>query len=138
MAEGPKVTIRQISPYTGRITIRDHGLHVDRPVAKGGQDQGPMGGELLMAGLGGCFLSNLLAAIRERESAVDEIEIEVTSRNEGTPPRMAAFDIRVRARYEDEQLMRKLLLIAERGCIASNTLKSGSEVTVLLEGATDA
>lgn len=133
MAEGPRVTIRQISPYTGDIAIRDHHLHVDRPIEKGGQDQGPMGGELLMAGLGGCFLSNLLAAIRERESPVEDIEIQVTSRNEGTPPRMSAFEIRVSASYEDEDLMRKLLLIAERGCIASNTLKGCAEITVVLE-----
>jgi putative redox protein len=133
MSEGPLVTIRQASRYAGEISIRGHSLHVDRPTEKGGTDEGPMGGELLMAGLGGCFLSNLLAAIRERDSAVDNIEIRVTSRNEGTPPRMVAFELAVTADYEDEALMRKLLLIAERGCIASNTLRHAAEISVVLD-----
>ena len=35
---------------------------MDRPEAKGGQNKGPMGGEAMLMGLGGCFMSNPLAA----------------------------------------------------------------------------
>ena len=40
------VTRVQRSP-TSEIAIREHRVLVDRPTGKGGQDRGPMGGELL-------------------------------------------------------------------------------------------
>jgi putative redox protein len=46
--------------------VRTHRVPIDRPVAKGGTDKGPLGGEYLLVSLGGCFMSNLLAAIRAR------------------------------------------------------------------------
>ena len=36
-----------------------------------------MGGELLLVALGGCFLSNLLAAIRAREAPIQEVRVVV-------------------------------------------------------------
>ena len=50
------VHVRQIAGSTSEATLRTHKVLVDRPVAKGGADQGPMGGELFLAGLGGCFM----------------------------------------------------------------------------------
>src|SRR5262249_48160706 len=88
-----------------------------------GADLGPMGGELLLVALGGCFLSNLLAAIRARGSAVDSLRISVEARIEGAPERMTRFALRVNGRYDDAELMQKLLTMAERGCIVSNTLR---------------
>ena len=93
-----------------------------------------MGGELIMLGLGGCFLSNLLAAIREREAPISDVRVTVSTSAEGTPPRMSAFELRVSARHDDPELLRKIVTIAERGCIASNTLKQGSEISIVLEG----
>ena len=43
---------------------RMHGVAVDRPVAKGGTDQGPLSGEYLLVAPGVCFLSNVLASAR--------------------------------------------------------------------------
>jgi len=117
------VEVHQEGPSTGRGFVRTHSVCVDRPVEKGGADQGPMGGELLLVSLGGCFLSNLLAAIRARESAVDAVRVSVEARLEGIPERMTRFILRVEARYDDAELMKKLLTIAERGCIVSNTLR---------------
>jgi putative redox protein len=125
--------VRQVGPSTSEGTARTHTVLVDRPDAKGGADRGPMGGELLLVGLAGCFMSNLLAAIRSRDAPVAEVQVRARANVTGTPPRMSAFTLRVSANHSDPELMRKLLAIAERGCLASNTLREGSEITVLLE-----
>ena len=39
------ITIRQISAAASEAAIRQHRVLIDRPVAKGGSDMGPMGGE---------------------------------------------------------------------------------------------
>ena len=57
------VQVNQVGPATAEGHIRTHSVLIDRPEAKGGEDKGAMGGELLLVSLGGCFMSNLLAAI---------------------------------------------------------------------------
>ena len=58
-----EVTVRQVQATpTSEGQVREHRVLVDRPAAKGGHDRGPMGGELLLVALGGCFMSNLIAA----------------------------------------------------------------------------
>jgi hypothetical protein len=55
-------TISQIEGSTAVCTrIRKHELVTDRPAEKGGGNRGAMGGELFVASLGGCFMSNLIA-----------------------------------------------------------------------------
>lgn len=52
----PEIVIEldQIDDTTAsRARIRGYEIIMDRPEAKGGGDQGPMGGEMLAAGLGG-------------------------------------------------------------------------------------
>lgn len=125
-----QIEIRQISPATSETVIRGHQVRVDRPAAKGGDDNGPMGGELILAGLGGCFMSNLLAAIRAREAAVTNVSTEVTATLAEHPSRFSAIDLRVSADCDDHELLEKLVTIAERGCIAANTLRGGVDLTV--------
>ena len=109
---------------------RAHGVSVDRPLEKGGDDQGPMGGELILVGLGGCFTSNLLAAIRARQAPVTQVSTTVTATLAESPSRFAAIDLAVSADCSDAALLEKLVTIAERGCIAANTLRGGVRLTV--------
>ena len=124
----------QIGPSTSRATARSHSVLIDRPVDKGGQDQGPLGGELLLVSLGGCFMSTLLAAIRTREAAVSDVRVSVTGMIGGVPERFEAMALLVSASYSDADEMRKLITIAERGCLVTNTLKDAVRVTVELSG----
>src|SRR5579863_9424222 len=66
MAGEIKVQLLQVGDSTTEAAMRTHRVLIDRPGEKGGADAGPMGGELFLASLGGCFMSNLLAAIRAR------------------------------------------------------------------------
>ena len=119
----------------GSATARSHTVLVDRPIEKGGSDRGPLGGEYLLISLGGCFLSTLLAAVRTREADVSNVRISVTGTIGGVPERFESMALRVFARYSDEDLMRKLIALAERGCLVTNTLKDAVVIGVDLEKA---
>jgi putative redox protein len=128
------VTIEQQGRTTSQAAIRSHRVLIDRPTAKGGEDRGPMGGELLLAALGGCFMSNLLAAIAAREAKVSNIRTQVTGTLDGAPARFVAIDATVSADCADPELLAKLVTIAERACIVSNTLRDVVELRVRVAG----
>ena len=91
-----------------------------------------MGGEYMLMGLGGCFTSNLLAAIKARNADVSNVTLDMAATLAENPARFSKIEIRVSADYEDRALMEKLLIISERGCIAANTLKGSVELSVSL------
>ena len=81
------VQMQQKSSTTTEGQVRGHSVLIDRPVSKGGSDEGAMGGELLLMSLGGCFMSNLLEIIRTREASIHNVQIDVvgqTGRHSGT------------------------------------------------------
>ncbi|MGE0159768.1 MAG: OsmC family protein [Gemmatimonadales bacterium] len=123
------VDVHQVGPSTSEGRARHHRLLIDRPEAKGGADRGPLGGELLLLSLGGCFMSTLLAAIRAREANVSNLRIEVVGTVEESPDRYTAIAMAVHADYDDADLARKLLTIAENGCLVTSTLKQALAVT---------
>lgn len=124
------ICVRQTSPSASEATIRGHRVAIDRPVEKGGTDEGPMGGELFLAAIGGCFMSNLLAAIKARDAQVSDVLTDVISTPEGTPLRFSRIELSVSAVCEDAQLLQKLVEIAERGCIMVNTLRGALALRV--------
>ena len=133
MANTIEVQIKQVSAATSQATVRSHQVLVDRPETKGGDDKGPMGGELLLAALGGCFMSNLLAAIRAREAPVANVRTRVAGTLAESPGRFEAVEMRVSAECEDLELLGKLVTIAERSCIVANTLRSCLKLSVAVD-----
>ena len=130
MANQITTQIRQTSAATSEATIRTHKILIDRPTAKGGEDQGPMGGELFLAAFGGCFMSNLLAAIKAREANISGVHAAVLGTLEDAPSRFTSVELMVSANYTDPELFAKLVEIAERGCIMVNTLRGKLDLTV--------
>lgn len=115
---------------TTKATVRSHTVFVDRPTAKGGADRGPAGGEYLLVGLGGCFSSHLLAAIRAREAAISNVRVDVTGTLDGMPERFTNFDVAVSATCSDLEQLQKLVRVAERACQVISTLKLAAPVHV--------
>jgi putative redox protein len=133
MAQTLEVRVEQDGPSAAVGIIRTHRVAIDRPIAKGGTDKGPLGGEYLLVSLGGCFMSNLLAAIRARETPlanVRNVRITVTATIEGTPDRVTAMTMSVGADGADRETLEKLVEIAGRACIVTNTLKRALPITV--------
>ena len=124
------VAVNQTAPSTAVGIIRDHQVTIDRPTAKGGADAGPMGGELLLAALGGCFISNLLAAIRAREADIQDVQISVAGELVDAPSRFSAITMTVSATHNDPALLQKLITISERACIVANSLKNSVDLTI--------
>ena len=131
---GTTITVRvnQAGPSASEGLSRTHRIRMDRPEAKGGRNRGPMGGEVLLMSLGGCFMSNLLAAAAAREASVTNVKMTISGLLENSPPRYAAVEVLVSADYADRKEMEKLLTIAERGCIVANTLKESVDLTIQL------
>jgi putative redox protein len=123
-------TVTQIDHSASRGEVRGHELLIDRPEAKGGQDKGPMGGEALLMGLGGCFMSNLLAAATARDVRLEDARAEIEGDLADAPPRYTAIRMRVSARCEPAAQLPKLVQIAERGCIVANTLRHAVDLRV--------
>ena len=128
-----KVNITQTGEITSRATMRSHSVTIDRPEAKGGADKGPMGGELLLAGLGGCFMSNLLAAIGARDVEASNIQVEVEGTLEEAPPRFSAMSLTVTGEYSDMDEIKRLAEMSEKACISANTLKGSVQISVIVK-----
>jgi putative redox protein len=125
-----KIQVRQVSASTSEATFRTHHVLIDRPVEKGGTDRGPMGGDLFLASVGGCFMSNLLAAIRARGERISDAHLEVIGTIAESPARFSALELYVTADGANPELLEKLVEIADRGCIMMNTLRGKLDVRI--------
>jgi len=135
MSQTLAVRVEQAGTSTATAQARSHTVIVDRPVPKGGEDRGPLGGEYLLVGLGGCFLSNLLAAIRAREAPVSNVAVQVRGTIDGAPDSFTSFTMAVSATHHDAHLVRNLIAMASRACAVTNTLRRAASVTLEFEGA---
>jgi putative redox protein len=135
MAGEMKVQLRQISASASEAAIGRHRVPIDRPAAKDGGDAGPMGGELFLAAVGGCFMSTLLAAIRAREAEISHVRVEVVGSLADSPSRFAGLELRVGAECRDPELFERLVGIADRSCIMMNTIRGALDVRVLIAAA---
>ena len=124
------ITLTQQDATASLATIRNHRITMDRPEAKGGNNIGPMGGEMLLASLGGCFMSNMRAALAARNDVeVKQITLTVTATLSNRPDRFSEIDMRVTA-IADHAELQKLVTIADRSCIVANTLRSAVALTI--------
>ena len=124
------VNLSQVDDATTAAQIRQHAIDIDRPEAKGGRDKGAMGGELLLASLGGCFNSNLLAAIRARDLEITDIAIEISGDLAEAPARFSSINMVVKSGFDDRATFEKLVKMSERACIVANTLKGSVDLSV--------
>jgi putative redox protein len=130
MTNQMKIQLRQVSTSTSEATFRTHHVLIDRPTEKGGTDVGPMGGELFLAAVGGCFMSNLLAAIRATEAKISDVRTEVIGTLADSPARFSAVELYVTADSLDRDLLERVVEIADRACIMMNTLRGKLDLRV--------
>jgi len=124
-----KIQLRQVSGSASEASVRTHRVLIDRPLEKGGSNQGPMGGELFLASIGGCFMSNLLAEIHARKVDLFEVRVEVVGTLAETPARFSSVVMNVTSSGSADQLER-LVEVADRGCIMLNTLRGKLDIRI--------
>lgn len=124
-----QVQVKQIGDATAEGTARSHHVLVDRPLEKGGEDRGMMGGEYLLVALGGCFMSNLLAAIKAREAEIQDVDLHVRGTLTSAPSQFSEIEVVVNAQATDSELLEKLVILSDRACIVSNTLRQVLKLT---------
>lgn len=124
------VMVEQISSTACRGNARGHQLIMDRPEDKGGTNKGMMGGDAVLNGLGGCFMSNLLAAAKVRNIELNNARADIEADMADAPSRFTAIRISVSAQCNPPEELNKLVTIAERGCIAANTLRGAVELSI--------
>lgn len=122
--------VTQISASASQAEARQHVTLIDRPLTSGGSDRGPMGGELLLMGVGGCLMSNLLALAAKQSLALADTRIEIAATLDGEPPRFTAVHLRVHAGGADRTTLLPLVAAAEQACISVNTLRAQVALTV--------
>ncbi len=126
-----QVNVQQIGGTpTSQGFARDHRVLVDRPPAKGGADRGPLGGELMLLSLGGCYMSTLVAAARARELNPTDLQVTVEADVGGNPQQFQNATMTVRGGTTDEATLQKAIEIAERSCLVTNTLKGSMDIAV--------
>lgn len=123
-------TVTQLDHSASEGKARDHALIMDRPEVKDGQNKGPMGGEALLLGLGGCFMSNLLAAAKARDIVLTHARTEISAELADAPPRYTDIHMKVTAQCEPARELQKLVTIAERACIVANTLARAVNLSI--------
>ena len=124
------VVVEQISSTASKGNARGHELVMDRPETKGGTNEGMMGGEALLNGLGGCFMSNLLAAANARDIELNNARADIEGDMADAPSRFTAIRMAVSAQCNPPEELEKLVTIAERGCIAANTLGAAVDLSI--------
>jgi uncharacterized OsmC-like protein len=122
-----KIHLKQCSKSAMELQNDKLKIIIDRPVEKGGEGKGILGGEYLLTGIGGCYSSNLFAAAKSRNIEIKGLALNITATvSEDVPKRFSKVDIAVSYQScSDEQVFDKLMAIAKRGCIAINTVKNG-------------
>jgi putative redox protein len=124
------VTVEQISGSASKGNARGHEVVMDRPEAKGGTNKGMMGGEAMLSGLGGCFMSNLLAAAKARNIELKNASVDIEGDMADAPSRFSAIRMMVSAQCDPREELDKLVTIAERGCISANTLRKAVDLSI--------
>ncbi|NND15161.1 MAG: OsmC family protein [Eudoraea sp.] len=129
------ITLEQVSETGMQLLNDDFRVRVDRPVEKGGNGEGLMGGQYMLVGIGGCYCSTLLAAAQSRDIQISGLSVSVKATiSEDLPKRFKDIVLEVSSTScSKEHEFNKLLKIAEKGCISVNTIKSGLNFSVELK-----
>lgn len=128
-----RASVRHLDDFVALGQQEDgHTLLLDRPRDTGGTELGFNGGHLLLIGWGACFKSNLVAAAKARDIKIEDLEIRLEGDTAEGPNRFSLLRMTICLAIDGDQAQRdKIIKLAERFCIVSNTLRSSTEVAII-------
>jgi putative redox protein len=116
------VKLTRTGSMSSKAQVRQHAVLVDRPASAAGTDSGPMGGELFLVALGGCFMSNLLAVANERAFDLPDLLVDVSG--DIVDGRFGQAAVEVLADVGSEEELKSVVAEAESKCLVANTVRS--------------
>ncbi|MEA3191551.1 MAG: OsmC-like protein [Thermoplasmata archaeon] len=114
------------SPVAVRVTMRGHTVVQDKPAINGGQDQGPMASELLLAAILGCQHSTFVKVAAKRRLAARIERLEGAMHFADGDIRKVEVEAHVSGATEGVDTA---LRLTEKTCTISRALKVPVEVT---------
>jgi putative redox protein len=131
-----EVKVQLVEGTLGVARARSHAIVVDRNANLGGSDLGFTGGEVFFTGIGTCLLTTLIGAARARDITLTKVEFNITGETETGPSRWTSINVEAIVEGDaSKEEIQKLVTIAERSCIVSNTVQLGAPIHVTLQGA---
>jgi uncharacterized OsmC-like protein len=117
------------------ITLRDHTVSVDQPVALRGEDTAPTPTELFIASLASCVAFYARRYLARHKLSSDGFAVETTYELAQKPSRVGRVDVRIVLPEETPDERREALLAVATHCTVHNSLTRPPEVTVTLADA---
>jgi len=116
------------------IAIRDHVVHVDQPLADGGEDTAPTPTELFVASLASCVAFYARRYLRRHGLPETGLAVTLQAEMGSKPARVASMTVVVTLPDGVPEERRQALLAVASHCTVHNTLTSPPHVVVELAG----
>jgi len=132
-----KITARVDNSRAGHIAAVEtngNGKSIPIPPKDGGLGSGVNGGELLFLALATCYCNDIYREAGKRGLKIERVEVEVQGEfgGEGEPARNITYTAKVAGDVSEEQI-RELLRHTDAVAEIHNTLRNGTQVTLLLD-----
>ena len=110
-----------------------HRVLMDRSPKVGGQNLGARPMEMLLLGLGGCALIDVIVILRKSRQEFSDIRVEIDADREESPPqvfnRIHLHFVVTASNIDPQRVGRAVSLSAEKYCSASKMLDSVAQIT---------
>ena len=110
-----------------------HRVLMDRSPKVGGQNLGARPMEMLLLGLGGCALIDVILILRKSRQGFSDIRVEIDADREEAPPqvfnRIHLHFVVPASNIDPKRVGRAVSLSAEKYCSASKMLDSVAQIT---------
>lgn len=110
-----------------------HSVIMDGAPESGGRDLAARPMEMLLIGMGGCTVFDVVSMLKKSRQDIENIEVELTTERADEPPKVftkihAHFIVRGRG-VKETQVKRAIELSADKYCSASIMLGKTAEIT---------
>jgi putative redox protein len=129
-----QVTVRlQEDDALEGLSESGHRVLMDRSPKVGGQNLGARPMEMLLLGLGGCALIDVILILRKSRQEFSDIRVEIDAEREEAPPqvfnRIHLHFVVTASDIDPKRVGRAVSLSAEKYCSASKMLDSVAQIT---------
>lgn len=134
----PAIEVRHLGGDRFEVSVRHHRVHVDQPVADGGEDTAPTPTELFVSSLAACVAFYARRYLARHHLSTDGLSVEAVYSMAPRPARVADIDIHLEVPRGLPAERRAALLAVASHCTIHNTLEDPPRVRIDLADADSA